>query len=845
MEVEAKFTIPDMDTVERLKRVVRLGAFLPGEAVQRKVVDTYLDTGARDLLAIGYTCRIRVQDGQRLLTIKGLGRADSVIQERIESEIALEEEAAVSPEAWPEEGVWAAARSAVGQRPLSALFVVKQTRSVRELREGDRLAAELSIDEVRIEAAGRSQSFWLAEIELRRDGTRDDLEVLVDHLASTWGLTAETSTKYHLGLALLDRQEGEKDQGERRLSSAEHAQLEYIVEHADSERVRRRALLLLGWARHTPVSQVAVEVGGSRSWAYGWLERFRDERMAVFPADLLSPPSGEPVTLSRPGVAQVSPVVGAMPRSGLGIDEMMERFAIDAAHARCVADHALALFDATAELHRLSTGRRRLLEIMGLFHDVGLSTDAERHHVAGRDIVLEHPLAEISDVEQRMLAAAVFLHRRRIGRKRLNAGVVSALPPGIRQDTLGLTALLRVADGLDATRRQSSQIELMRVAPDEIRVSVEGPDADTEARCAQAKADLWYRLFGVPFVFSAPRAAPASVRGGTALEGSLAPVPDMQEARLPSSPGVLPDDPMSEAGRKVLRFHFLRMLAHEPGTRKGDDIEELHDMRVATRRMRAAFRVFAPYFQRRAIRSHVAGLRRTARALGAVRDLDVLAHKARAYLDTLPEGREHDLDPLLLQWQTEREDARDAMLASLDSPKYGAFKDAFWLFLETPGSGAKASRGFPPEPLKARHVVPVRILERWASVQAFDAALEEASLPALHALRIECKRLRYTLEFFRETLGDEVQDVISEVVRLQDHLGDLNDADVANSMLSEFLFARSGDAQAERVIAPGVVSYLAVKQRELQELLETFPQTWALFNRPEVRRWLASAVAVL
>jgi hypothetical protein len=60
-----------------------------------------------------------------------------------------------------------------------------------------------------------------------------------------------------------------------------------------------------------------------------------------------------------------------------------------------------------------------------------------------------------------------------------------------------------------------------------------------------------------------------------------------------TEPGVLADDVLSEAGRKVLAYHFNQMLLHEEGTRLGVDIEELHDMRVATRRMRAAFEVFA------------------------------------------------------------------------------------------------------------------------------------------------------------------------------------------------------------------------------------------------------------
>ena len=73
----------------------------------------------------------------------------------------------------------------------------------------------------------------------------------------------------------------------------------------------------------------------------------------------------------------------------------------------------------------------------------------------------------------------------------------------------------------------------------------------------------------------------------------------VEEARLPTvkTPGVMAEDLHSEAGRKVLRFHLARMLAREPGTRDGADPEELHGMRVATRRMRAAWRVFGDAYQ--------------------------------------------------------------------------------------------------------------------------------------------------------------------------------------------------------------------------------------------------------
>ena len=150
-----------------------------------------------------------------------------------------------------------------------------------------------------------------------------------------------------------------------------------------------------------------------------------------------------------------------------------------------------------------------------------------------------------------------------------------------------------------------------------------------------------------------------------------------------------------------------------------------------------------------------------------------------------------------------------------------------------------------PEPVLVRHLAPRLIYARWARVLAFGPHIEGAPTALLHALRIECKRLRYCLEFLTEVLGRDAQVVVAEVVRLQDHLGELHDADVANGLLSTFLFSPGADKPASPVIAPGVVSYLAAQQRELQTLMQTFPAKWAEFTRPEVRRWLANAVAGL
>ena len=314
-------------------------------------------------------------------------------------------------------------------------------------------------------------------------------------------------------------------------------------------------------------------------------------------------------------------------------------------------------------------------------------------------------------------------------------------------------------------------------------------------------------------------------------------------------PGVQSDDPLAEAGRKVWRYLFAHMLLHEAGTLTGEDIEELHDMRVATRRMRAAFEVFSGAFTPKAIKRHLKGLRLTGRTLGRVRDLDVFIDKARRYQESQAEKQHQDLGPLLEAWTAERETARQEMAVYLQGDRYQAFKEKFFTFLSTPGEGARPRSTEPPTPYLVREAVPALVYTRLASVRAFDAILGNASIEQFHALRIEFKKLRYTLEYFREVLGEETKSVISELKGLQDHLGDLNDAQVASVLLRDFL-ARWDSLQAQLPVAERrgpepVLAYLSYQYAERQRLMLSFKEAWMRFNRPELREKLAKAVAVL
>jgi inorganic triphosphatase YgiF len=215
MEVEAKFVIPDHDTELRLQRVVRLGPFIPGESVLQRVRDLYLETGGRALYQNGFACRFRHREGTRVVTLKGLGQAHSAIHERFESDLLLPEEATTDPGTWPEWSGRELVLSLAGQEPLEELFVIDQERHVRPLVRGERLVAELSVDEVSIVAAGRRREMSVLEAELAPDGTTDDLNLLVEHLTATWGLLPEPHTKFEIGLVLYCRSESQANQSLR------------------------------------------------------------------------------------------------------------------------------------------------------------------------------------------------------------------------------------------------------------------------------------------------------------------------------------------------------------------------------------------------------------------------------------------------------------------------------------------------------------------------------------------------------------------------------------------------------------------------------------------------------
>ena len=345
-----------------------------------------------------------------------------------------------------------------------------------------------------------------------------------------------------------------------------------------------------------------------------------------------------------------------------------------------------------------------------------------------------------------------------------------------------------------------------------------------------------------------PAAGAAVVPAATAVEPASAPgdeaaePPGPQRLVVGKSPGVTGDDILAEAGRKVLRFHFARMLAREAGTRSGDDIEDLHGMRVATRRMRAAWRVFGDGFRASRTQHLRARLRIVAGRLGTVRDLDVLIEAAVAHQATLSNREARAFERLLAAWREEREVARIVLLRELDSAAYVRLVEEYRVFVVSEGAAVLAPAS-PVAPHRVRDTAGSRIWLAYEQVRAYESVLRWADIETVHQLRIAAKWLRYTLEFFREALGPEVEVLIPRVVALQDHLGLLHDADVAIAMTRQYLVARAGSLSRDETLAIG--GYLSARERDLARLRRTMGVPWRGVAGAPFRRLMGRAVAAL
>jgi CHAD domain-containing protein len=277
--------------------------------------------------------------------------------------------------------------------------------------------------------------------------------------------------------------------------------------------------------------------------------------------------------------------------------------------------------------------------------------------------------------------------------------------------------------------------------------------------------------------------------------------------------------PAATAGdviRRALTTSVIRLLRHDPGVRLGLDIEDVHQARVATRRLRSDLRTFQPLLDK----AWTDGLREELRWLGAelgsVRDAEVLRDRLRAAAMTLPAPDRRSAAAVVAPLVAQVRSARRRLLTAIDTDRYLEVIDDLV-------AGARAPALLPAAALPAGEVLPGLVRRPWKSLRSGAiACLRGVPDEQLHDLRIRAKRCRYAAEAAAAASGKKVAKAAREVAALQEILGELHDAVVAEAWLRE----RSAATRIHET-ALFATGELVALQRDAAERARTgWPAVW-------------------
>jgi CHAD domain-containing protein len=292
------------------------------------------------------------------------------------------------------------------------------------------------------------------------------------------------------------------------------------------------------------------------------------------------------------------------------------------------------------------------------------------------------------------------------------------------------------------------------------------------------------------------------------------------------------------AYQDIVKDQLDKLHERAGDVRAGTSPAAIHKLRVTVRRLRSALRLLAEYSDKDSLRKIRGFARSLAQALGTVRDLDVAQEHLNRYCSALPEERQAVLSPLLRIWQEQRRLAFWGLLALLNGEEFRSWmRQAAALTREPVADGAS----------RVAEALPLAIWQQYIVVRQYETRLSGAPVAVLHELRIETKRLRYLLEFFRKDMGREAQEAIRELSALQEQLGQLHDTDVVGQRVAEFAASRSlpppsGEASP---LARETAAYQLFVEGELVAIRAAAMQEWELITAQPFRISLAKAAAAM
>jgi CHAD domain-containing protein len=277
---------------------------------------------------------------------------------------------------------------------------------------------------------------------------------------------------------------------------------------------------------------------------------------------------------------------------------------------------------------------------------------------------------------------------------------------------------------------------------------------------------------------------------------------------------VQPPETIGALAIQVLVRNAAAFEEHMPGARAGEDPLHVHQMRVATRRMRAALRLFGDLLPAEAS-SLNDELKWIAGQLGAARDLDVQVRRLRETAAEL--GLSEALGTYGAWLEEQRQRAQAELVSAIESPRFEQLMQQLHQLQEWSPNPEVDAPLFDDAPERLRRAYR-RLRKRAKRIDKHAPATD------LHKVRIGAKRLRYAAEFFEVAYGTPAERLAKLLVLLQDSLGDLQDGVVSSERIHQAVQTEAGAWPAETSVALG-----RVVQRDVQvanQIRKGFPRLY-------------------
>ena len=285
-----------------------------------------------------------------------------------------------------------------------------------------------------------------------------------------------------------------------------------------------------------------------------------------------------------------------------------------------------------------------------------------------------------------------------------------------------------------------------------------------------------------------------------------------------------PDPAPAALVRNAIAASVARLLQHDPGARVGDDPEDLHQARVAFRRLRSDLHTFASLLDPEWVAATRDELRWAGGLLGEVRDAEVLRDRLRDRLESLPGEDRPAGSRLLARLDQARLAARSRLLDGMRSKRYLGLVDRLL--------SAAARPPFVEGSAPTKEALLASVEAPWARLRSRARDLgPDATDEELHEVRIRAKRSRYAAEA-AAPLTARASDFAGAVARLQTILGEHQDAVLAQRWLRE----QSRRVGTRTALVAGEL--LAAEGSAAAEARAAWPKAWKAARKRKLRDWM-------